>query len=59
MLQSKAGYIDARPQPTARQNLLQRTAGPYIRATSELMQCSKPMLFDDLVGADKQCWRDD
>jgi hypothetical protein len=34
MLQSKAGYIDARPHPTARRNLLQRTAGPYIRARS-------------------------
>jgi hypothetical protein len=33
--------------------------GWLVRATSGLMQCSKPMLFDDLVGADKQCWRDD
>src|SRR6266702_6867333 len=31
MLQSDAGYIDARPLTPARQNLLQRTAGPYIR----------------------------
>src|SRR6266403_6247358 len=31
MLQSEAGYIDARPLTPARQNLLQRTAGPYIR----------------------------
>jgi hypothetical protein len=38
---------------------LQRAAGPYRSATSGLMQCSKPMLFDDLVGADKQCWRND
>ena len=30
MLQSEAGYIDARPLTPARQNLLQRTAGPYI-----------------------------
>jgi hypothetical protein len=30
-LQSEAGYIDARPLTPARQNLLQRTAGPYIR----------------------------
>src|SRR5437773_6209026 len=29
MLQSEAGYIDARPLTPARQNLLQRTAGPY------------------------------
>src|SRR6266699_5776068 len=31
MLQSEAGYIDARPLTPARQNLLQRTAGPYMR----------------------------
>src|ERR1700724_4256199 len=30
MLQSEAGYIDATPLTPARQNLLQRTAGPYI-----------------------------
>jgi hypothetical protein len=30
-LQSEAGYIDARPLPSDRQNLLRRTAGPYIR----------------------------
>src|SRR6266581_1185649 len=30
MLQSEAGYIDARPLTPARQNLLQRTAGPYM-----------------------------
>jgi hypothetical protein len=30
MLQSEAGYIDARPHRQDRQNLLQRTAGPYI-----------------------------
>src|SRR3982074_1657066 len=29
MLQSETGYIDARPLTPARQNLLQRTAGPY------------------------------
>src|SRR6266700_6705357 len=34
MLQSEAGYIDARPLTPARQNLLQRTAGPYIRVMS-------------------------
>jgi hypothetical protein len=28
-LQSQAGYIDARPHPPDRRNLLQRTAGPY------------------------------
>jgi hypothetical protein len=32
MLQSKAGYIDARPHiPQLEEVLLQRTAGPYIR----------------------------
>src|ERR1700675_5139303 len=35
MLQSEAGYIDARPLTPARQNLLQRTAGPYIGSKSE------------------------
>jgi hypothetical protein len=30
-LQSETGYIDARPHPPDRRNLLQRTAGPYIR----------------------------
>ena len=31
MLQSQAGYIDARPHRQDRRNLLHRTAGPYIR----------------------------
>src|SRR5262249_5788853 len=30
-LQSETGYIDARPHPPDRRNLLHRTAGPYIR----------------------------
>jgi hypothetical protein len=30
-LQSEAGYIDARPHPPDRRNLLHRTAGPYIK----------------------------
>jgi len=30
-LQSEAGYIDARPHLPGWRNLLQRTAGPYIR----------------------------
>jgi hypothetical protein len=34
MLQSEAGYIDARPHHQDRQNLLHRTAGPYIRVKS-------------------------
>src|SRR5262249_8540809 len=29
-LQSETGYIDARPHPPDRRNLLHRTAGPYI-----------------------------
>jgi hypothetical protein len=29
-LQSEAGYIDARPNRQIDENLLQRTAGPYI-----------------------------
>ena len=29
-LQSEAGYIDARPHSQVDENLLQRTAGPYI-----------------------------
>src|SRR5262245_42328214 len=32
-LQSETGYIDARPHPLDRRNLLQRTAGPYIWVT--------------------------
>src|SRR6266436_3693667 len=36
MLQSEAGYIDARPLTPARQNLLQRTAGPYIGSEPDL-----------------------
>src|SRR5690348_17016795 len=32
-LQSETGYIDARPHPPDRRNLLQRTAGPYIGVT--------------------------
>src|SRR6267378_7523755 len=38
MLQSEAGYIDARPLTPARQNLLQRTAGPYIRVKPRSLQ---------------------
>jgi len=36
--------------PPARRNHLQRTAGPYIRATSGLMQRSKYVLFDRHFG---------
>src|SRR5260221_14613725 len=41
MLQSEAGYIDARPLTPARQNLLQRTAGPYIRVKLRKTQCEQ------------------
>jgi hypothetical protein len=41
MLQSEAGYIDARPLTPARQNLLQRTAGPYIRVKSDVLTVSR------------------
>jgi hypothetical protein len=34
MLQSEAGYIDARPHHQDRPNLLHRTAGPYIGVTN-------------------------
>src|SRR5713226_5119501 len=41
MLQSEAGYIDARPLTPARQNLLQRTAGPYIPVKLRRTQCEQ------------------
>src|ERR1700738_5297066 len=45
MLQSEAGYIDARPLTPARQNLLQRTAGPYIwvKVGSRSRPCPLPL----------------
>src|SRR5467141_2922343 len=51
MLQSEAGYIDARPLTPARQNLLQRTAGPYIwvklrRTECEQMSSGLPLKAD-------------
>jgi hypothetical protein len=40
MLQSKAGYIDARPHIRQLDEiLLQRTAGPYIRVRTGLRRC--------------------
>src|ERR1700724_1434468 len=36
MLQSEAGYIDARPHHQDRQNLLHRTAGPYKRVKTRI-----------------------
>ena len=38
MLQSEAGYIDARPHRQDRGNLLHRTAGPYIRVINRQAQ---------------------
>src|SRR5713101_6408826 len=39
-LQSEAGYIDARPQiRQIDENLLRRTAGPYIGSISALRRC--------------------
>src|SRR6202011_5469258 len=43
MLQSEAGYIDARPLTPARQKLLQRTAGPYIGSKASI--CPPAMHF--------------
>src|SRR4051794_25464459 len=40
MLQSEAGYIDARPHRQDRRNLLHRTAGPYIRVIRDA--CGHP-----------------
>jgi hypothetical protein len=43
-LQSKAGYIDARPQSRQTdKNLLQRTAGPYIWVKGSLCYLRKVM----------------
>src|SRR6266568_134799 len=62
MLQSEAGYIDARPLTPARQNLLQRTAGPYIRVISTVLTVgrSRPVYPDkqtssDPVGMSQTC----
>jgi hypothetical protein len=41
MLQSEAGYIDARPHRQDRGNLLHRTAGPYIRVNSRRQTMSE------------------
>ena len=45
-LQSETGYIDARPHPPDRRNLLQRTAGPYIgsRATKLILSTRSPLV---------------
>jgi hypothetical protein len=44
MLQSEAGYIDARPLTPARQNLLQRTAGPYKRVNRVILTVRRSLL---------------
>src|SRR4029077_20843742 len=65
MLQSEAGYIDARPHRQDRRNLLHRTAGPYIgskpaslrvnrestSATCGLMHRSKDRLYSSTLSA--------
>jgi hypothetical protein len=49
MLQSKAGYIDARPHiPQLEEVLLQRTAGPYIESFTT-----------EVVGATPRCMKAD
>src|SRR5882762_5797700 len=53
MLQSEAGYIDARPLTPARQNLLQRAAGPYIRVKRRNSRCEQ-MFSAILPAADIQ-----
>src|SRR6266700_3710909 len=49
MIQSEAGYIDARPLTPARQNLLQRTAGPYMRVTSGPIRQVCPQILSTLL----------
>src|SRR3984893_18487179 len=43
MLQTEAGYIDARPLTPARQNLLQRTAGPYNWVKRVILTVHRPL----------------
>jgi hypothetical protein len=46
MLQSKAGYIDARPHiPQLDEVLLQRTAGPYIGSQDDIPGSSPRVRF--------------
>jgi hypothetical protein len=42
MLQSEAGYIDARPHRQDRRNLLHRTAGPYKWSSAHVIGQSIP-----------------
>src|SRR2546430_952793 len=55
MLQSEAGYIDARPLTPARQNLLQRTAGPYMRVNRVTLTVGRPLpvYSDQRTSADR------
>jgi len=48
MLQSEAGYIDARPHRQDRRNLLHRTAGPYIRVKTRRLLCYRNVGFRQL-----------
>jgi hypothetical protein len=44
-LQSKAGYIDARPLPPLDEILLRRTAGPYIGSKADFAALSGNVRF--------------
>jgi hypothetical protein len=48
-LQSETGYIDARPHPPDRRNLLQRTAGPYIGSRPTKLMVSKTSPLNSLT----------
>src|ERR1700730_8520718 len=58
MLQSEAGYIDARPLTPARQNLLQRTAGPYMWVKSAVLGVARslPVYPDQRTSSDRSGW---
>src|SRR6516162_3387730 len=52
MLQSEAGYIDARPHRQDRGNLLHRTAGPYIRVIN---RSTRPEAFSSAFPGSGLC----
>src|ERR1700730_7386402 len=58
MLQSEAGYIDARPLTPARQNLLQRTAGPYIWVKNgpDGLEMRLPVYPYERTSSDRPSW---
>jgi hypothetical protein len=59
MLQSEAGYIDARPHHQDRQNLLHRTAGPYIKREAPILELlSAPTSYGHAAAQDRdRCQR--